>query len=499
MSHRRSSVGSLFFFCVCSLALSVAQAAGYWLPTGDGRLRSDLMLLVDEGVIRLPTNAWPIPVQDVRGALVRVSVDSIQEPALQNALLRVQQRVAVDEAGDDEWRVREATVTAGEPGLLRDFDSLGRENGELRSAGGATNSRWALNVAVTAALSPEDDQPLRFDGSDLTLRWGNWLFSANTLERWWGPGYESSLILSNNARPMPALSIDRARTTRSSVPILGWIGPWRFSAFVAALENKRADVNHPLFMGMRFSFKPAQILEFGLSRSAQFCGQGRPCGFSTFGRVILGRDNVGIRVSAEDEPGNQMAGADFRVVSPVRRLPFAFYGQLIGEDSSSSGIPERYLGLFGLEGWWLLQSGTAMRATVEYSMTSCKWYDPQPNANCAYRQGIFHAGYRYRDRNIGHTTDSDSEALGAALRLVRSNGEEWALRYRNAKLDRYGGVDIFNPLTSGPSDYESAELRWGGNAWNQDLSVQVGFERQRAAGGTIRDGAYGFIQWRRSL
>jgi hypothetical protein len=405
----------------------------------------------------------------------------------------------------DDWLIREVSATAGEPGLLRGYDTLGRDNGELRSVGGTRNDRWGMTIAATGVISPDDGKRLRLDGTDLTVRWGNWLFGANKMDRWWGPGRDGSLILSTNARPMAGVSLDRVRSVRPSVPILSWIGPWRFSGFLGSMESHRPDVNHPLFMAMRFSFQPAPILEFGLSRSAQFCGQNaaktRPnCDLSTFGRVLIGQDNAGIRgLNPADEPGNQMAGFDARLVSPFKALPVALYAQMIGEDNSSSGIPERYLGLFGAETWVLRESGATWRGRLEYASTSCKWDRPKLEPNCGYRQGIFQSGYRYHTRNIGHTTDSDSESVSLSLGLTTELGTRWVARVVQAKLDRNGGADNYNPLTQGPAKFDSGELTWAGRLFNQDLSARVGYERRVPVSGASHAGAFGFIQWRKGL
>ena len=87
--------------CAAWLAAHTAQAQGFWLPTGDQRLRDDVTLLVDEGVILLPTTTWPIPAADVREAVERVALDNVGNAALQAALLRVRGRVAMpQDAGD---------------------------------------------------------------------------------------------------------------------------------------------------------------------------------------------------------------------------------------------------------------------------------------------------------------------------------------------------------------------------------------------------------------
>jgi hypothetical protein len=493
---------------VCSVALLVsgtpAFAQGFFLPASDAQVRSDVTLLADEGVLRLLTNAWPIPAADVREQVRRIDVDSIHALALQLALERLRVRlIPQDEHESQEWRIREMRVTAGRPGLLRDYGTPGRETLELQSVGGASTDRWSVTLAATGAAAPDDDHSLRLDGSELSVRLGNWLFSANQLERWWGPGWDGSLILSTNARPMPGISFDRQDSSPFDIPILRWIGPWRFTGFLAGMEENRADVQQPLFMGMRASFKPLQILELGLSRTAQFCGRGRPCNARTFWNVLAGNDNAGLRVSPEDEPGNQMAGLDLRLTSPFRSLPVALSGQFIGEDNSSSGIPERYLGLLAIDTWQMFDSGALLRARVEYANTNCKFASPTSDfpsfQNCAYRQGVFTAGYRHYSRNVGHTTDADAESLAVRATLQLPSGQTWGAAVRRALLDRYGGVDPDNPLTRGPGEYQSVELSWRGQVFGQDLALQVGVERHEPGGMERRTRGIGLLTWRKAL
>lgn len=478
-------------------------AQGVFLPVGDTRLRDDLSLLVDEGVINLPLNEWPLARADVADAVARVDGSDLAEPALRAALARVVKATTLP-ADAGTWKIREIKLTAGQPGLLRDEHTLGRENGELTASGGVTFDRYAINLSATGALDPGDGQELRLDGSNISIRWGNWLLSANQIDRWWGPGHEGSLILSNNARPMPAVSLDRIHSLPVDLPVLRWLGPWRFSGFLGVGERHRPDVDQPLFMGMRLVFKPAPIFEFGMSRTAQFCGRGpeRRCDLKTFGRMLIGDDNRGMRGLPDDpreEPGNQMAGFDVRIVSPFKALPIALYAQEIGEDNSSTGIPERYLGLFGAESWFLLDSGSVVRAHVEYANTKVKWYDSDIEYDWAYRQGIFHAGYRYRGRNIGHTTDADSETTSLGLSLTTGEGHRLAVLARHGRLDRGVTVDVHNPVTFGPSKYDSFELSWDGKAYGQDISLQLGYEEQKGSGGSNAKGMFGFVQWRYPL
>jgi hypothetical protein len=483
-------------------ALFVSQgtlAQGFFLPAGDNRLRDDITLLVDEGVINLPVNAWPLSRVDVADAVGRIDESNLQA-TLRATLVRVQQRVAPsDTAG--EWHVRELKLAAGAAGLLRDRATLGREDFEISSMGGVITDRYSVTLNVTATSSPKDNQSLRLDGSEASVRWGNWIFSANQAERWWGPGHAGSLILSTNARPMPGLSLDRLHSVRSSLPILRWLGPWRFNAFMSTMEQDRADLNHPLFMGMRVSFKPIPIVELGFSRSAQFCGAERECGLGTFGRLLIGQDNV-YRRGLDDpanEPGNQMAGMDLRIVSPFRRLPVAVYTQLIGEDNSDTLIPERYLAIFGGESWFMTEHGSALRFGIEYANTKAKWALGDVFADYAYRQALFFSGYRYHTRNIGHTTDADSETTAIYLSRTDDSGNKLGLRYWKGRLDHAGVPDLFNPLTQGRSTYDSVEFSWDGRIWSQELGAQVGYEHQSPSSAGKASRAFGFIQWRKLL
>jgi Capsule assembly protein Wzi len=188
-----------------------------------------------------------------------------------------------------------------------------------------------------------------------------------------------------------------------------------------------------------------------------------------------------------------------RVVSPIKALPLALYVQLIGEDGSALGVPQKYLGLLGAETWYLTDSGAAWRGRFEYASTSCKWDRPKLLPNCGYRQGIFQAGYRYHSRVIGHTTDSDSQSFSVSLGLTQRSGTRWNAKVVHAKLDRYGGVDVYNPLTRGPSDYDSGEMSWDGKLLGQDVGLQLGFEHQSPATGSSSSGAFGFVQWRKAL
>lgn len=217
-------------------------------------MRDDIALLMDEGIIRLPVTTWPLPVADVRDAVERVDGYSIGSDALRCAA-RCCDGARVGGAPRREGLAHPGNLCHGRKRRLVARIWRARDKGKIRSVGGAANGRRDLAIAAERQFDPIGGHRIRFDGSHLTVRWGNRLFSANTMDRWYGPAEEGSLILSNNARPMPQISLDRMRSTRSSIPVLRWLGPWRSTAYFAVGESHRPDLSNPRFMGQRFTFQ----------------------------------------------------------------------------------------------------------------------------------------------------------------------------------------------------------------------------------------------------
>ena len=145
---------------------------------------------------------------------------------------------------------------------------------------------------------------------------------------------------------------------------------------------------------------------------------------------------------------------------------------------------------------WSLDSGSSLRAQVEYASTSCKQTTPEPA--CAYTNHIFTGGYQYLNRVIGYTTDTDSQLLSAAFRLTQSNGQVWSLKTRNGQINRFGAAP-YSTVSPKAATFGSAELGWRGDVLGLDLSVTAGYERLDPSAGPRSDGPYGFIRWQQRL
>jgi len=476
---------------VSAILLAAATHAEPWVGPGDMALRHDLQQLADAGVLHAPTMSWPLPWSDIRTD-VSAADPSALSPRLRSALGRVQQRAALETVTGDVDLLLEVAGTT-DPWALRSFEDSPREAGELTVAADWIGERFAWKLSAGLAANPDDGQEFRPDGSYVAMSLGNWNLSAGYLDRWWGPGWEGSLILSSNARPVPSIGIDRNEARPFTWPVLRWLGPWRFSTFMGQLEQDR-DYPGTLLFGMRAESRPLPSLQIAASRSAQWCGEGRPCDLSTFGDLLTGNDND---QALADQPGNQLAGFDVRWSWPGGRVPLALYAQAIGEDEAGF-MPSKYLGLFGAEGWG--EWGTlSWRAHAEYADTACDFLSSPPEFGCAYTNGIYTSGYRYRGRALGHTIDADGESMGVGLLLVEASGHQWNLLARNVKLNR-AGVAPEHSMADGEARVRDLALTHErAVAWG-NIKVSLGYSDVDSAGPVaVEDGVRGFLTWSHGL
>jgi hypothetical protein len=259
-------------------------------------------------------------------------------------------------------------------------------------------------------------------------------------------------------------------------------------------EDSGVPVPGVRFFAARVNFKPRAWLEFGLTRTAQWCGGDRPCDWDTFVDMVLGNDNQTLDGAAsEQQPGNQMAGYDMRLRSPWKALPLAFYTQWIGEDEAG-GLPSKFIAQFGLEAWGSSPFGS-WRARAEYTDTACNFSRQTPEFGCAYRNSIYPQGYTYLGRIIGSSMDNDSRMFTVAGMLVRANGDFFSLTLRRANINRDGGD---HSISSVPLDVDNVELRYSRGLGTGKVSVGLGYE-DPATRADASSGVRGFLTWQQGF
>jgi hypothetical protein len=467
--------GLIWTFAALLLASTAARAGEPWLAPGDVQVRHDLQMLVDEGIINIPMSEWPISVADLAAALDAVKQDNPaalarttttpgagKSPRLTLAQAAAFERLRRLASPTDTGFFAEARAAA-RPEELRTFWDEPRSTYEgAVGVAGFFGDRFGGRLELTVVDSPSDGDNFRADGSYLAAILGNWIVTVGAQDRWWGSGWQGSLILSNNARPVPAISIDRALSTPFESKWLSWIGPWRVKTFLGYMDEERGDYDHPLLFGFRISARPLDGLEVSIERTAQFCGEGRSCTWSDFWNLWWGNDNAGENVDPDEEPGNQLAGWEVRWASPFSDWPYALYVQHTGETIDNT-IPRPYrtLDVYGGEVWGGLEGGGSWRLNLEYADTLCSGtQDEQILWDCAYNNGVFDAeGYRYKYRVMGHSMDGDGLQYAARFVLVPASGTTWSFMVRYTELNRGGTVnDVQNFVAPGPEDWWSFDF-----------------------------------------
>jgi hypothetical protein len=466
--------------------LAGSASADPWLAPGDEGLRSDIQLLADAGVLRGPVTTWPMSWPDIARDVIAATDTGLDE-ATANALHRVRKLArAASARGYSGHGIR--VGGAYEPARLRGFEYSPREEGELALRTSWLSDHIAFNLQGSYAADADDGKDWRADGSYIGVNFGNFMLSAGFMERWWGPGWDGSLILSTNARPIPSLTLERNYTDPFKSKWLAWIGPWRASIALGEAEAHDVAVPNVKFMAARVNFRPRPWVEFGLTRTAQFCGGERECDGGTFWDMLVGRDNQDETSSGgADQPGNQMAGYDMRLRSPWRALPLVFHTQWIGEDEAG-GLPAKFIGQFGLESWGSSVMG-GWRLRAEYADTACNFTQQAPLFNCAYRNAVYPQGYAYRGRIIGHSMDNDSRMYSLGGIVTRPNGDVLSLLVRRSEFNRDGGSHAISAV---PLDVDNVELRYSRGLGAGKISFGLGYNDPAQSTDAV-DSVHGYV------
>ncbi len=468
--------------------------AGPWVEVGNSSLRSDIQILADAGIITGAVTTWPLAWGDIMGDLHASAALTDYQMA---ALSRVK-KAASKQMTTGELLLKARVAVASNPIEFRTFESTPREDSEIELGAEWTGDWFAANLQGSWVNDPLDGDKRRLDGSYAGIILGNWSLTASAQDRWWGPGWQGSMIMSNNARPVPSISFERNSTRAFKTKWLSWLGAWDLSIQVGQLEEDRAVPNALLF-AMRFNFRPFESLEIGLSRTAQLCGDDRPCSFGTWKNMLLGYDNATDNVSAEDEPGNQLGGWDIRWSHHLFQQPFALYTQWVGEDEGG-GLPAKYTGQFGAETWGMVNKLGTYRMYLEWSDTMCNFalYKGSDHTvpDCAYNNKIYQTGYRYHGRSIAHTFDNDASIFTFGSLLTDNQNNSWLLKLGYGNLNRLANPDQYNTVAQTKTKYREIEISHRRDIGFGELHIGAGYDyRKIATTGENKSDARLFLEW----
>ena len=424
---------------LCIGLCASSQAATPWVQAGDLTARHHIEALQSQGCLKGVTLSWPISWAALMKGyrLAKAQHPSADAGACSNQHSEYLQKAL--EATQQATTGAELTLGgATQEPLYTSFSSQVEDEATGQIALYSMGEHWAANLSVGYVDGERDDIHLRADGSYLAGIVGNWQLGVGAIDRWWGPGWQSSLALSNNARPVPGLWFSRQMPLAPESPWLSWIGPWDLQVIVGQLENDRA-VPRALLLGGRFVFNPVDSLQIGLTRLAQWGGEGRPQDLDAFWNAVIGRDNGQTSGLKEGEdPSNQIAGFDFRLSLNPGNVPVGVYGQFMGEDEAG-GLPSKLSSLAGLDMVTGVGHGS-QRFFLEATETVAGSWISERRLNTAYEHGTYRSGFRHYGRNMATTWEGDARAVTLGLQQFFRNGVTLGLNLSRATLNQDGTI-----------------------------------------------------------
>lgn len=436
-------VSFLIVAIISGYITSITATASIWIDTQDPYLKSSIRALANGGYIKAPINTYPLMykaiVDDIKAA------KSSDVPSdLKFALRYVAHALDVNKAPHTKG------IKVKGNSQRNDFQSFGehyRAKGEINVFNEVIFDRWAFKTSVHFTKSADNDKKVNFEGSYLSTYIGNWVISLDQVSQWWGPGQDSAIILSNNAVAFPALRFTRHTSNAIDFPILNWLGPISMTTYFGRQEHSN-NTKGIRTWGARFNFKPFNSLEIGLSRTAQWGGEGRINDFSTFVSLLIGEDNTTIdgKININNEPGNQLAGADFHWSSNLLDQSIGVYGEIIGEDEAG-GLPSHIIYQLGMETFYGSE-GDVTQVYLEYTNTFTNCYEGIIGS-CAYEHHIYTEGYRRYQRAMGSTYDSDSEIITLSFNQSQDNDKSWygKVKYMKLNFDDSNNNSFVHPVS----------------------------------------------------
>ena len=426
-----------------------AVAISPWIDPGDRLTRHDIEVLKSFGLIDGPVSTWPMSWKQISRSLFEIDEYSHLPQHVQQSLLRL--RAGLRRFEDSGTFGRHASFAGtNQERLIRDFSAGAREEGDVRSGFDAKLGRFYGRLSVGFRNDPETSD-LNFDGSVLGAAFGNWLLYGGFQEQWFGPGFDSALILSTNAVPVPRVSIQRLDPKRIDLPVLRWLGPLQLN-FTAGFDgDDRDDFDDVLLVFTRMSFEPLRGFQIGLSRGLQLCGAGRVCNAESFGRALVTVVDFVFQVGGDldntgevlTDPGNQVAGLDFRYTRAVGPLSVTGYSEIASEDSSGpiaigdvsltvggslSGYLDRWSGL----SWTVRGEATDSQSNRFFGINGVG----QPgSANLNF---IFTDGYSFQNRFLGPSIGPDGRLFTGEVSAIDHQSRLYFLRYRHIVLNGTG-------------------------------------------------------------
>ncbi|MCG6202592.1 capsule assembly Wzi family protein [Psychromonas antarctica] len=417
-------------FTLLLLISANASASYHWIDANNLHLRADIQLLADVGIVKVPTTTYPLMWSGVMQGINETLPEDIPAQA-KGSYERVVKYY--NNLKNSRYKIDLSVAGATKKPRFQHYGTPVQEKAQAAIAVTGESEYFAYRLKSSAVYDSTDGDELRLDGSYLSLLLGNWVFTAGSYDEWYGQGWDTALMKSSNTRSMPTLSVSRNNPQAFTLPVLKWLGPWTLTTGISWMnDDQYRSIDNALLWSFRTSFKPHPNFEFGITRTAQLCGDDKGCGVSTWWDMLSGDSNV----YTGENPANQLAAVDFRWGSTLYGMPYGIYWESMGEDSMQlNRFPpfEEHSYLMGLDMSYRAFN-QSIRTFFEYTETNAACGG---DGDCTYEHSTYKGGYRYQSKSIGSTYDNDARTYVLGFIGNSDNGHQWKsnLRYLDLNVD----------------------------------------------------------------
>ncbi len=437
------------------LALTIPSFlyASPWVNADDTRLRLTIESLSLCGVNPPNLNKFPYNLSNVYNEIENIDLSN-QSKKCREIILSLEEFIRVSVSKET---IRIGLQSRGAEQKLTDFSrrQIKEENAYFFIE--KTSDNWSIKINGTK-IYKEDSIVNRLDESYIAYTFNNKIIKLGRTSRWWSPSWDTSLILSNNARPIPSITFSNNLANSVKLPFVELLGPLNYEFFVGQLEKDR-KISKAKMLGTRISFNPKPKFSMSLFRTAQFGGEGRPENLKTIVKLILGQDNVGYSgITSVNQPGNQLAGIDFKIKA-LEKNNLEFFSQIVGEDKGEQFIvPTKTFYNFGI-GYFFPNTKYIDKLLLEY--TNTKAYIKKKRGvfkNITYNHEVYEDGYRYYKKPIGSSIDADSAKLSFIYLRQFQKNNLLKIKYTTAKINK--NFSLKNYWGSEPREKKALELSY---------------------------------------
>ena len=323
-----------------------------------------------------------------------------------------------------------------------------------------------VNATSQLALNYDGNNNFNLDGSYFQYTKGIATYGLGAVGRNWSFSNNTSLILSNNARPPETIYLKLENNFGYD-----WLpskAKWSLEVFNGFTDGS-LNKSKSMLLGIRTVLSPVEGLEFELVQTSQWGGKGHSTGISAFGAALAFDTNTNSNSNI-----NKMAGFGISYKLPTI-IPFRIYGQAIGEDEAGS-LPSCYAYLAGFE-WANTKIKYPTIVGIEAIDTRI---DMTKHKNCGPNTMYNNNTYSYTNygKTMGATIDTEGTSLALYVgsqiseklnikfttKSVAINDHNWS-GHRLSSNRQSGFINTLNV------SWVENNISFNGNIYNQSFNL----------------------------